>query len=78
MANLVVRNLDDALVQSLKERAAAHGRSAEAEHREILAKALRRPQRRSFAEVLMAMPNVGDDADFARVEDDGEAGHVFG
>jgi len=77
MANLVVRNLDDALVQSLKERAAAHGRSAEAEHREILAQALRRPQRRTFAEVLMAMPNVGDDADFLRV-DDGEAGHVSG
>ncbi|MFC6143436.1 FitA-like ribbon-helix-helix domain-containing protein [Paraburkholderia silvatlantica] len=77
MANLVVRNLDDALVQSLKERAAAHGRSAEAEHREILAKALRRPQRKTFAEVLMAMPNVGDDADFVRVHD-GEAGHVFG
>ncbi|WP_116141803.1 FitA-like ribbon-helix-helix domain-containing protein [Trinickia diaoshuihuensis] len=77
MANLVVRNLDDALVQSLKERAAAHGRSAEAEHREILARALRRPQRKSFAQVLMAMPNVGDDIDFTRV-DDGEAGHVFG
>ena len=77
MANLVVRNLDDALVRRLKERAAAHGRSAEAEHREILARALRGPQRRTFAEVLMAMPNVGDDADFVRV-DDGEAGHVFG
>ncbi|QCP55059.1 DNA-binding protein [Trinickia violacea] len=77
MANLVVRNLDDALVQSLKERAAAHGRSAEAEHREILAKALRRPQRKTFAEMLMSMPNVGDDADFVRVED-GEAGHVVG
>jgi hypothetical protein len=25
----------------------------------------------------MAMPNVGDDIDFTRV-DDGEAGHVFG
>lgn len=77
MANLVVRNLDDALVQSLKERAASHGRSAEAEHREILAKALRKPRRKSFAEVLMAMPNVGDDVDFVRV-DDGGAGHVFG
>ncbi|PMS16872.1 DNA-binding protein [Trinickia dabaoshanensis] len=77
MANLVVRNLDDALVKSLRERAAAHGRSVEAEHREILAKALRSPQRRTFAEVLMAMPNVGDDADFARVGD-GEAGHVSG
>lgn len=74
--NLVVRNLDDGLVQALKERAAAHGRSAEAEHREILAHALRRPQRKTFAQVLMGMPNVGEDADFAR-SDDGEAAHVF-
>lgn len=77
MANLLVRNVDDALVQSLRERAAAHGRSAEAEHREILAKALRTPQRKTFAEVLMSIPNVGEDADFARV-DDGEAANVFG
>ena len=77
MANLTVRNLDDHLVQALKERAAAHGRSAEAEHREILAKALRQPERKTFAQVLMSMPNVGQDADFARVED-GEATNVFG
>jgi plasmid stability protein len=77
MANLLVRNVDDALVQSLRERAAAHGRSAEAEHRDILAKALRAPQRKTFAEVLMSIPNVGTDADFARV-DDGEAPDVFG
>lgn len=77
MANLLVRNVDEALVQSLREQAAAHGRSAEAEHREILAKALRKPQRKTFAEVLMSIPNVGTDADFARVED-GEAVNVFG
>lgn len=74
--NLIVRNLDDGLVQALKERAAAHGRSAEAEHREILARALRRPQRKTLAQVLMIMPDVGEDADFAR-GDDGEAAHVF-
>lgn len=77
MANLTVRDLDEDIVQALKERAAAHGRSAEAEHRDILAKALRRPQRKTFAQVLMGMPNVGQDADFARL-DDGEAAHVFG
>jgi plasmid stability protein len=77
MANLLVRNVDEALVQTLRERAAAHGRSAEAEHREILAKALRKPQRKTFAEVLISIPNVGTDADFARV-DDGEAPNVFG
>ncbi|MEJ2767932.1 FitA-like ribbon-helix-helix domain-containing protein [Mycetohabitans sp. B46] len=77
MANLLVRNVDEALVQRLRERAAAHGRSAEAAHREILAKALWKPQRKTFAEVLMGMPNVGRGADFARVDDD-EAARVFG
>lgn len=36
MAQLIVRNLDDALVRNLKRRAAEHGHSAEEEHREIL------------------------------------------
>jgi antitoxin FitA len=77
MANLLVCNVDESLVQSLREQAAAHGRSAEAEHREILAKALRKPKRESFAEVLMSMPDVGDDADFERV-DDGKASRLSG
>jgi plasmid stability protein len=38
--NLHVRNLDDDLVARLKRRAARHGRSTEAEHREILRQAL--------------------------------------
>jgi antitoxin FitA len=38
--NLHVRNLDDDLITKLKIRAARHGRSAEAEHREILRQAL--------------------------------------
>lgn len=78
MANLLVRGIDDPLVQALRERAARHGRSAEAEHREILANALRRPKKRSFAEVLAAIPNVGTDADFVRVNDGSEAPGVFG
>ena len=36
MATLTVRNLDEDLVKRLHIRAAEHGRSAEAEHREIL------------------------------------------
>lgn len=68
MADLLVRGVDEALVQKLKERAAAHGRSAEAEHREILANALKGPRRRSFAQVLACMPDVGTDDDFARVD----------
>lgn len=78
MANLLVRGIDDALVQRLREQAAAHGRSAEAEHREILARALRRPKKRSFAEALMSMPDVGEDADFERIDDSDEAARVFG
>ena len=38
--NLHVRNLDDDLITRLKRRAARHGRSTEAEHREILRQAL--------------------------------------
>jgi plasmid stability protein len=38
--HLHVRNLDDQLVARLKRRAARHGRSVEAEHREILRQAL--------------------------------------
>ena len=40
MATLTVRNLDDDVVKRLRIRAAEHGRSAEAEHREILRAAL--------------------------------------
>jgi len=40
MATLTVRNLDETLVRRLRIRAAEHGRSAEAEHREILRIAL--------------------------------------
>jgi plasmid stability protein len=41
MASLIVRRVEDDLVRRLKERAAANGRSAEAEHRAILAAALK-------------------------------------
>lgn len=78
MANLIVRGLDEALVQALKLRAASRGHSAEAEHREILANALRRPRKRRLAEALAAIPDVGRDEDFARVEDDAEARRVPG
>ncbi len=66
MANLIVRNVDDAVADALKLRAGRHGISAEAEHRRILEQALRRPRRKSFLEVLRQMPDVGRDHDFAR------------
>lgn len=77
MANLIVRNLDDTIVNALKQRAARHGLSAEAEHRRILEEALRGPTKRSFVEVLASMPDVGRDEDFDRVEDSQDAPRVL-
>jgi plasmid stability protein len=65
MAQLIVRDLDKSLVDLLKQRAAAHGRSAEAEHREILRSVLRPRPAQSLRDHLLEMPDVGDDADFA-------------
>ncbi|MBZ9991202.1 hypothetical protein LB572_29340 [Mesorhizobium sp. BH1-1-5] len=49
--NLHVRNLDDDLIAKLKRRAARHGRSAEAEHREILRQVLETEVEPSFDEL---------------------------
>ncbi len=46
--NLQVRNLEDEVIARLKRRAARHGRSAEAEHREILRLALAGEAEASF------------------------------
>ena len=62
--NLIVRNVEPEVVKLLKERAVQNGRSAEAEHREILKAALSQLRKRSFNEVLLSMPNVGEDSDF--------------
>ena len=43
MATLTVRNLDEAIVRALRIRAAERGRSAEAEHRELLRLVLAEP-----------------------------------
>ena len=72
MAQLIVRNVDEDIVRRLKLRAAEHGCSAEAEHREILRKALRGSENgRSLKEFLLEMPDVGTDEDFARARDVG-------
>ena len=76
MANLIVRNIDDAIVQALKQLASRHGVSAEAEHRKILEQVLLQPPKKSFAEVLCSIPSVGNDADFERMQDD-KTPHVF-
>ncbi len=77
MANLIVRNLDQRIVDALKQRAARHGRSAEAEHRALLESLLVQPQKKSFTEALAAIPNVGLDEDFRRIQDEPQTNHVF-
>jgi antitoxin FitA len=76
MANLIVRNIDESIVKALKKRANLHGVSAEAEHRKILEQELLQPKRKSLAEILMQIPDVGKDSDFERVQDDNGA-NVF-
>lgn len=65
MAQLIVRELEEAVVRALKLRAAKNGVSAEAEHRAILRDVLLHRANRSFKDALLAMPDVGTDADFA-------------
>jgi antitoxin FitA len=64
MAQLIVRNIEQAIVEALKREAARHGRSAEAEHREILRRHLIKRPRRNLKSHLLAMPDVGEDQDF--------------
>lgn len=67
---LIVRNVDEGFVRALKRRASKHGRSAEAEHREILRTALVGDlERLSFKEALASMPDVGRDQDFTVARD---------
>jgi plasmid stability protein len=67
VAQLIVRNLDPDLVAELRRRAAQGGRSAEAEHRELLRSVLRPGRRRTpLKSLLLGMPAVGTDTDFAR------------
>ncbi len=49
--NLHVRNIDDDLIVRLKRRAVRHGRSAEAEHREILRQVLSSETEAGFDEL---------------------------
>ncbi len=71
MANLLVRNVEEEVVGALKARSGRHGVSAEEEHRKILRSALLKPRKKSFSEALLAIPNVGEEQDFARVQDRG-------
>ena len=60
MAQLLVRDVDEKVVQALGLRAARKGRSAEAEHRELLREALLEAPAKSFKEFLVSMPLLGN------------------
>ncbi|HNY48711.1 MAG TPA: DNA-binding protein [Casimicrobium sp.] len=66
MSQLVVRNIEPEIVEALKQRAAAANISAEEQHRRLLREALGRPRKLTFEELILSMPNVGRDEDFAR------------
>lgn len=70
MANLLVRNIEEEVVNALKARSGRYGTSAEEEHRKILRSALLKPRRKSFSEALLAIPNVGEEKDFSRIQED--------
>ena len=72
MAQLLVRDIESDVVRELKLRAVRHGHSAEEEHRQILREALRSQESaKSFKELLMEMPDLGEDGDFERPKDRG-------
>lgn len=58
VGNLHVRNLDDDLIARLKRRVSRHGRSTEAEHREILRQALANEDEPSFNQLAAVLKRV--------------------
>jgi antitoxin FitA len=74
MANLIVQDIEEELVEELEVRASRNGRSVEEEHRQILRRALAQPPfSSSFKEFLEQMPDVGTDEDFERSRDLGRS-----
>ena len=69
MAQLILRDIESEVVDQLKLRAARHGRSAEAEHRQLLRDALTTGPVTTLKAHLLCMPGAGSDADFERVRE---------
>jgi plasmid stability protein len=63
--NPIIRKENQETEQPQQVPDARIGRSVSAEHRAILQGALARTSSRSFNELLISMPNVGEDSDFA-------------
>jgi len=55
MASITIRNVPDDVHRALRVRAAQHGRSAEAEIREILERAVKPPKRVRLGDALAAL-----------------------
>lgn len=69
----MARRRDERTVRALKGRVGVNGRSTEVKDRAVLAQV--GPRRRTLAETLASMPNVGVDADFERVDSAGRFRH---
>jgi len=70
MANVTIRNLDDAVVETLKARARDHHRSLEAELRMLLTEAAQRPttdELRRTAARIAAMTPEGPQSDSTEI-----------
>ena len=67
MPQLLVRNVPQAIIEALRQRAAEHGRSAEAEHRVILEEVLRagragfRERARALREATRGRISIGSE-----------------
>ncbi|MGA8656060.1 MAG: hypothetical protein WB586_07900 [Chthoniobacterales bacterium] len=69
MAQLLVRDLEEEVVQALRHKAATEGTSVEEAHRRLLRSVLlSRKRSKTFKEALLQMPDDGDDSIFKRVK----------
>jgi len=68
-ANLHVRNVEDEIIIRLKRRAARRGRSAEAEHREILRQALSCEVEPAFEELAAKLRQMTGGREHTPAED---------
>lgn len=69
MASLHVRNIPDDIVRKLKIRAARHGRSTEAEHREILREAVSGEHGDAFEELAARLRKLTEGRELTPSED---------
>ena len=74
MAELILHEVEFEIIRRLEHRAASHGITSEAEHRQILQEALAEEvpdpaQYQVLKDILFQMPEGGGDDDFKRVQE---------